>query len=166
MRTPSPISIAVPVGEQPPLIFDMATPNDPALFEQFPSTYFKLMGLTTTIHAVGGIMAGMYLPHCRRPQSKWLSNQGAFVAIFDVERFMLIEQFKQAMDRYIGAARATEPMPGSAYADLAGGREWRWQQQNQSEGIPVSPKHEQLLARLAAELGVATRFDAYEATRF
>jgi L-2-hydroxycarboxylate dehydrogenase (NAD+) len=166
VHRPSPISIAVPAGAQPPLIFDMATPNVPELFEHFPSAYFKLMGLTTAIHALGGIMAGMYLPHCRKPQSKWLSNQGAFVAIFDVARFMPVEQFKQAMDRYIGAARATQPMPGTEHAELAGGREWGWRKANQEAGIPISRRHAGMLARLAAKLGVATAFEAYEATRF
>lgn len=165
----SPISIAVPAGEQPPLVLDMGAgmlPYEAELFEQFPAAFFKSLGLAAVLQALGGILAGIWKPEFQPPQSRWESNQGAFIAVFDISRLMPVDEFKQEMDRYVGAARRMKPFPGMERAELAGGLEWQWARENARSGIPVSPEHQQMLESVATELGIETSFGQYEETRF
>ncbi len=124
----SPLSIAVPTGAQPPLVLDMGTnllPWDDAVFARYPFVYFRGLGLAAAMQALGGILAGIYLPECNAPQSPWESNQGALVFALDVSRFIAIDTFKSEMDRYVSDARSLEPLPGHDRAELAGGLEWQ-----------------------------------------
>jgi LDH2 family malate/lactate/ureidoglycolate dehydrogenase len=165
----SPISIAVPAGEQPPLVLDMGAhfvPFTAELFQQHPGSYFKGLGLAAVLQALGGILAGIYRPQYQAPHTPYEANQGSFLAAFDVRCFMPVEEFKREMDRYIGQARAMRPLPGYDRAELAGGMEWQRQRDYAAEGIPISPEHQQALETLAAELGVQTPFPRYAATRF
>jgi LDH2 family malate/lactate/ureidoglycolate dehydrogenase len=165
----SPMSIAVPAGEQPPLVLDMGAyflPYSDELFQQFPATFFKGLGLAALFQALGGILAGIYKPEFQAPLSKWESNQGAFIVFFDVKRFMPVDEFKKEMDRYIGDARLMKPFPGYERAELPGGLEWQRQEEYTREGIPVAPDHQQSLEEIAAQLGVATPFARYTHTRF
>ena len=165
----SPLSFAIPAGQQPPIAPDMALqflPWDPELFAQYPGAYFKGLGLAATAQALGGILAGIYRPECQSPPSRWESNQGAFIAVFDIGRFMPVDEFKSEMDRYVGQARGMQPLPGCDRAELAGGPERARERDYDRNGIPVSPEHQKALEVIAAELGVETPFDRYEHTRF
>ena len=162
----SPLSIAVPTGDQPPLVLDMGTPQPPQPYEDHPGLVFKTLGLNAVVHVLGAILPGIYRPECREPQSPWTANQGSFVAFFDIGRFMAQEEFKEEIDRYIGAARAMQPLPGMDRTELAGGMEWAWDQENRRAGIPVADDHRELLERVAAEWGVESPFGAYDHTRF
>ena len=62
----SPMSFAIPAGDQPPIVADMATGIDAKLpleqaFEQSPAAFFKMLGLSHVSHALGGFMAGIWL---------------------------------------------------------------------------------------------------------
>ena len=164
----SPISIAIPSGEQPPLVLDMGgvVPFSQALFEQAPSAILKSLGMGAVTQALGGIFAGIYKPEFQADRFRWESNQGAFIAIFAVDHFMPEEELKKEMDRYIGEARRMAPLPGMDRAELAGGLEWQWAEENGRDGIPVSPEHREGLEEVASELGVDTPFARYEQTRF
>ncbi|MCC7263477.1 MAG: Ldh family oxidoreductase [Candidatus Latescibacteria bacterium] len=165
----SPMSIAIPAGDQPPLVLDMGAyflPYSEDLFRQFPATFFKGLGLAALFQALGGILAGIYKPEVQAPLSKWESNQGSFIVMFDVKRFMPVDEFKQEMDRYIGDARRMKPLPGTERAELSGGLEWQRQQEYAREGIPVAPDHQKSLEEIAAQLGVPTPFARYTHTRF
>ncbi len=165
----SPMSIAVPAGDQPPLVLDMGAsflPLRPELFEQYPWVFFKGLGLAALFQALGGILAGIYKPEFQAPLSKWESNQGAFIAIFDVKCFMPVEEFKKEMDRYIGEARRLKPLPGYDRAELPGGLEWQREKDYARDGIPVSPEHQKSLEEIAAHLGIETSFARYAHTRF
>lgn len=163
-----PTSIAIPAGEQPPLVLDMGgvLPFTPEVFSQFPGAVFKSMGLAAVMRALGGVFAGIYRPEFQKPQSPWESNQGAFIAVFAVEHFMPPEELKREMDCYIGEARRMKPLPGLDRAELAGGLEWQWSKENRQAGIPVSSEHQESLEDIAAELGVEAPFIRYEHTRF
>lgn len=165
----SPMSIAVPANRQPPLVLDMSArmlPRDMALFGPYHYVFMKSLGLGVVLQALGGILAGIHKPEFQPPQSRWISNQGAFIAVFAVERFMPVDAFKQEMDRFIGEARRMKPVPGMDRAELAGGMEWGWEQENTRLGIPISDEHRTALEDCAHELGVEPPFAAYEATRF
>jgi len=165
----SPISIAIPAGEQPPLVLDMGTalpPWDVRLFKQYPWVYFRDLGLGAILQALGGILAGIYKPEMRPPQSKWESDQGAFIAVFDVSRFFPAEEFKKEMDRFIGEAQNMKPFPGYKKAELSGGPEWQREREYARNGIPVSLEHQQSLEEIANKLDIETPFAKYEHTRF
>lgn len=167
----SPMSIAIPAGTQPPLILDMSAsflPYNEDLMAQFPQAFFKSLGLGTVFQALGGILAGMWsdgFQFSGEGQGA-APHQGAFIAVFDINRFRDIDTFKQEMDRYIGEARSTQPLPGTDRAELAGGMEYIWEQENREQGIPVSPNHQERLETLAEEMDVDTPFAQYEQTRF
>lgn len=165
----SPMSIAIPAGTQPPLVLDMGAyflPYTEELFQQFPATFFKGLGLAALFQALGGILAGIYKPEVQAPLSKWESNQGAFIVLFDVKRFMPVDEFKKEMDRYIGDARRMKPLPGYERAELPGGLEQQRQQEYTREGIPINVEHQQSLEEIAAQMGVATPFARYAHTHF
>ena len=165
----SPISVAVPAGEQPPLILDMSTgivPYSEELFAEMPVAVFKTMALAAVVRALGGDFAGIYRDEFKKPQSRWESNQGGFIIVVDVSHFMPVDELKQYMDRFIGRARSADPLPGLDRAELAGGMEWHWERENREVGIPVSDAHRQGLQEIADEMGVETPFAQYEGTRF
>ena len=165
----SPISVAVPAGDQPPLIMDMSSgivPYSEELFAEMPVAVFKNMALAAVVRALGGDFAGIYRDEFRRPQSRWESNQGAFIIVVDVSHFMPVDELKQYMDRFIGRARRARPLPGLERAELAGGMEWHWERENREAGIPVRDEHRQVLQEVADEMGVETPFARYEGTRF
>ena len=165
----SPISVALPAGDQPPLVMDMGSgvaSYSEAFFEQMPVAVLKTMALAAVVRALGGDFAGIYRDEFKRPQSRWESNQGAFILVVDVSHFMPVDELKQHMDRFIAGARRARPLPGFERAELAGGMEWQWERENREMGIPLSDEHRQVLQEIADEMGAATPFAHYEGTRF
>ena len=162
------ISIAIPSGDQPPLVLDMGgvLSYNLTLFEQYPSAIFKSMGLGAVMQSLGGILAGIYKPKFQKPKSLWESNQGAFIAIFDVNHFMPVSELKKEMDRYINEARSMKPLPNMDQAELAGGLEWQWALENRQSGIPLSSEHQEILETVATELAVDVPFNRYQHTQF
>jgi len=165
----SPMSIGIPTGEQPPLVLDMGGPGLPAteeLLDRVPGAVYKALGMSMSIVSLGGILPGIYRPQYIPPTSRWESNQGTFVIVLDAAKFAPLDELKAEMDRYVGDARALDPLPGEASAETAGSAEWTWAAQNRREGIPVDEEHQQLLEGIAGELGVEVPFGQFESTRF
>ena len=163
----SPSSIAVPAGEQPPIVMDMGGALirfEQELFERIPTTYFKVMAFTSAVRALAGVLPGIHKKEFI--DSEWEANQGAFIAIIDVAHFMPIDELKSEMDRFVAEARATRPLPGMESAELAGGNEWTWTKDNERNGIPMSDDHVLALQEEADKLNVETPFTEYEHTRF
>ena len=165
--TSSPLSIAIPTGEQPPLILDMGgsilgfNEDD---FAANPTAFFKAFGLSNVIQVLGGAVAGIYLEHC--VEGPWIANQGAFIAVFDTAHLAGAGEVAMRVDQYVGEARRMQPVPGTDHAELPGGVEWSWERENRKEGIPVGDKHRALLEELATEWGVEAPFGAWEGTAF
>jgi LDH2 family malate/lactate/ureidoglycolate dehydrogenase len=132
--------------------------------EQLPGAFFKALGLGCVLHALGGILAGIWKSELADAGPGLGRQQGAFIAVFAIERFMAVEDFKREMDRYVGEARAAEPFPGTDRAELAGGMEWAWERENTEQGILVSPEHRDVLEEVAAELEVDGPFGVDEGT--
>ncbi len=167
----SPISIAVPTGEQPPLVMDMAANfirYSEESFEEFPAAVFKGLGLAAVLQAMGGILAGIWNEGYEfTGEGKGAAtHQGAFIAVFDVRRFADMEMFKREMDRYIGEARATKSLPGHDRAELAGGMEWQWEREHREIGIPMADDHRDLLQQVGDSVGVSSPFGKFEGSRF
>ena len=165
----SPISIALPAGEQPPVVLDMASSMlgyDEDEFARMPFAFFKELGIAAIPYGLGGVLSGVYKPAYAPPTSPWESNQGSFIAAFNIESFMDLAEFQAEMDRWVGEARALEPFPGYDRAELPGGPEWQRERDYAAAGIPISDQHRQSLEEIAAELEVETPFARFEATRF
>ena len=167
----SPLSFAMPAGEQPPFVPDMGMgllpPSDGHdLFERAPWVYFKTMGVSIIPQLLGGVLAGIHKDEFKPPQSKWESNQGSFISVFDVGSFMPVDELKAEMDRYMGQARGLKPAPGYDSAELPGGLEWQRQKDYARDGIPIGPEHQERLEGIGTELEVETSFARYEHTRF
>ncbi len=157
-----PFSIAVPAGEQPPFVFDgggFDLPYSEERFGEAPSPFFKGFGVNVAVTILGGLLAGIYRQELMESRDGWQSNQGAFVAVFNVSHFMRVDDFKAEMDRYINDVGKTIPLPGSDEAVLPGGLEHRWQLENERDGIPVSDRHRERLEEAAEEFGVKAPFD-------
>ena len=167
----SPMSIAIPAQTQPPFVLDMSAGIMPgadreALFEQYASAYIKSLGLGIMFQVLGGILAGIRKPEFQPPVSKWTSNQGAFVVVFNVVNLRPVDEFKREMDDFIRQARDMKPMPGMSRAELPGGMEWQWEKENERDGIPIRDDHREILERIGNELNVPSPFHHFEKTRF
>ncbi|MBD03830.1 MAG: hypothetical protein CME24_05720 [Gemmatimonadetes bacterium] len=165
----SPLSFGFPAGDQPPLILDMGSnilPDDEDLMEKMPHGYFKAIGLSASVQAISGILAGIYREELTPPKGKWTANQGAFLCAWDVRAFMDIDEYTEEMDRFTAGARKMQPLPYLSRAELPGGMEWQWEQDNRERGIPLGDEHREQLENLAAEVGVDCGYDQFEETRF
>ncbi len=161
----SPMSFAIPAGNQPPIVVDMAIgidTNQPfeQAFKQSPAAYFKMLGLSHVSHALGGMMAGIWLfDQPPDPPIIWEgANQGAFISVIDISRFRPLDEFKEEIDQHIHEARQMQPAPGYDRSDLPGGLEWEREQEWSEIGIPVSDGHQDQLKNVAERVGIPTPF--------
>jgi len=161
----SPISVAVPTGDEPPLVPDMGLylylPENEfvELFERLPDAFIKFLGLSSACQALAGVLAGI---HSERPTDGPYfegATQGAFLFAIDISRFVPIDEFKRQMDAYVAMAQRMKPFPGYERAELPGGPEARREREYAAAGIPVGPKHRASLDAVAQELGIATVTD-------
>ncbi len=161
----SPMSFAIPAGDQPPIVVDMAIGIDAKLpleqaFGQSPAAYFKMLGLSHVSHALGGFMAGIWLfDKPADPPTIWEgANQGAFIAAFDISKFRPIGEFKAEIDRHIQDARQMQPAPGYDRSDLPGGLEWEREQEWSEIGIPIGEAHQEQFKALAERVRIPLPF--------
>jgi len=156
-----PMSFAFPGGGEAPLILDMGTSffepeHFPALFGPAPAAFFKSLGLVAVAQYFGGVMAGMMEARFRPENRKYAAaGYGAFIAVFDISRFVPVEAFRAEADRSVQRLRQLPPLPGYDRYDLPGGPEWEQEQRWAEEGIPLGPAHQQSLEEIAGELGLA-----------
>ena len=148
----SPMSFAIPTGDQPPIVVDMATSihgsND--LFQVIPDAFFKFIGLGATSHALGGFMAGIWLFDQQVNADAWEgSNQGAFICAFDIARFRSIDEYKEEIDRHLSGIHQMQPAPGYDRATLPGALEWEREREWSEIGVPVGKGHQEALTRAA-----------------
>jgi len=167
----SPMSIAIPAKKQPPIVLDMSANVMPVgaqeeLFDRFSAAFMKSLGLGVVFQALGGILPGIWKPEFQSHQSRWKSNQGAFIVMLNIEDFRSLDGFLSDMDDFIGKARLMKPVPGMPTAELPGGLEWQWERENRDLGIPISDEHRRALEEISEEFGINTPFEQYENTRF
>jgi L-2-hydroxycarboxylate dehydrogenase (NAD+) len=160
----SPMSFAIPSGDEPPLILDMGTSfafprslNFEEIFQQMPAAFFKSLGLGTVCHTLGGLMAG--IQSVEEEGSDWPAvNQGSFMMAVDLSRFFSPETFSRQMDQFIRDVQALKPFPGEDRALLPGHLEWERTRDWAVEGIPVGNAHQETLTSIGEELNVETPF--------
>ena len=163
-----PLSIAVPAGELPPFVLDaghIEQVYSDEIFLESPRRFFKALGINAAVTILGGLLAGIYRQELL-DRTSWDANQGSFIAVFDISRFMPIEEFRAEMDRYVGDVSRLKPLPRAGSSTLPGGQEYLWEQENRRLGIPVGDRHRQVLEAAAQEFGLSAPFGRYAASKF
>jgi L-2-hydroxycarboxylate dehydrogenase (NAD+) len=154
-----PMSFAFPAGEEAPPTLDMSTsffkPEQfETLFATMPAPFYRSVGLVMTSLMFGGLLAGTGLPEMSRENRVYsAADYGAFICVWDVERFLPVADFKAEVDRSIRAVQQLPPLPGNERYELPGGPEWRRERAWTTEGIPVGREHMRRLEEAAALSG-------------
>jgi L-2-hydroxycarboxylate dehydrogenase (NAD+) len=158
----SPMSFAIPTGEEPPFVLDFGAMHDlypgsahvQQIIELAPGTVFRSIGLGCVCQALGGFLAGVPLDPARAERQWPGANQGSFMIAVDLRVFTPLEQFKREMDEYARKIREMAPLAGFDQAVMAGGLEWERERRYRADGIPVGPRHAGILRKLAEEYGL------------
>jgi L-2-hydroxycarboxylate dehydrogenase (NAD+) len=158
----SPMSFALPAGEEPPLVLDFGAMHDmypgsrnlDEIIRLAPSAVFRSIGLGCVCQALGGFLAGVPVDPARAEREWSGANQGSFMIAVDIARFGDLAAFKREMDEFARTVRGLQPLPGHEAA-LAGGVEWERERRFAVEGIPVSARHAEALRKLGEEYGLA-----------
>ncbi|MBP1993569.1 Ldh family oxidoreductase [Paenibacillus eucommiae] len=161
----SPMSFAVPSGDEPPMVLDFGamhdlyadSPHVAELFGLAPGLVFRSMGLGFMCQALGGFLAGVPLHGDGELQYKGAS-QGSLIIALDIKRFIPLEYFKGEMDAYMRTTSEMQPMPGYDKATLPGVLELQRELDWSLSGIPVSPDHQAVLSAAASEFRVKLPF--------
>jgi L-2-hydroxycarboxylate dehydrogenase (NAD+) len=158
----SPMSFALPTGEEPPFVLDFGTmnelyPGSPHVEEMIaiaPGTVYRSIGLGSVCQALGGFLAGVPVdPECA--ERRWEgANQGSFLIAVDLKRFGSLDAFKREMDEYARKVRQLKPLQERHPAALAGELEWQRERRYAAEGIPVGPTHRETLRNVATKFGI------------
>lgn len=158
----SPMSFALPTGEEPPFVLDFGAmhdlyPHSPHVEEialLAPGTIFRSVGLGAVCQALGGFMCGVPADP-ERARRKWSgANQGSFMIAVDIARFFPTEDFKREMDDYSRQVAQLLPLEGFDAAMLPGQIEWRREQEYRANGIPIGESHAVVLRGLAEDYGL------------
>jgi LDH2 family malate/lactate/ureidoglycolate dehydrogenase len=159
----SPMSFAVPAGQEPPLVLDFGAIHDlyniteerqREMLEQLPSTLYRSFGLGTVCQVLGGFLAGVPLEESRAVKAFPGANQGALFVFIDPARFIDPAILAREVDEYHRMVAQLVPFAGTDRPTLPGRLEWERERQWLTEGVPVGSRHRAELAEVAAEFGV------------
>jgi L-2-hydroxycarboxylate dehydrogenase (NAD+) len=159
----SPMSWAIPAGEEPPLVLDVGAIHDlysideakqRFMLDQLPSTLYRSFGMGTVCQVLGGFLGGVPLREERAVKRFPGANQGAFFVFVDPARFIDPAALKRELDDYHRLLLELTPFAGTDRATLPGRLEWERERVWAAEGVPVGARHRDELGGIAAELGV------------
>jgi L-2-hydroxycarboxylate dehydrogenase (NAD+) len=159
----SPMSWAIPAGEEPPLVLDVGAIHDlysideakqRFMLDQLPSTLYRSFGMGTVCQVLGGFLGGVPLREERAVKRFPGANQGAFFVFVDPARFIDPAALKRELDDYHRLLLELTPFAGTDRATLPGRLEWERERAWAAEGVPVGARHRDELGGIAAELGV------------
>lgn len=160
----SPMSWAIPGGEQPPLVLDVGAIHDlytiseerqRYMLEHLPSTLYRAFGMGAVCQVLGGFLAGVPLREERAVKSYPGANQGSFMVFVDPSRFVDPATLKRELDDYHRMLAELQPFAGTERATLPGRLEWEREQTWPTEGVPVGSRHRDELSKAADEFGVS-----------
>jgi L-2-hydroxycarboxylate dehydrogenase (NAD+) len=186
----NPIAIAVPGGERPPIVLDMATTNaaygkvkaralagqampegwmvgrdgrpllDPRRAAEgflLPVGGAKGYGLALMFGLLAGTLNGAAFGRDVidfNADFKTTTNTGHLVAAVDVEAFMPLAQFTDAVDEIWAQMQGCERLPGVEAIRLPGETSHATWAARQRSGVPISAELHATLASLADSVGV------------
>src|SRR3990172_4108453 len=165
----NPISVAIPCGEEPPVVLDMATStsafgkiqNYQREGKSIPSTWgLDKSGLPTTdpAEALAAVKL-LTFGGSREGAGHKGYGLGVWVDVMcgarRVDAFVPIERHKQLMDERVRDLRSTTPAPGFARVMVAGQPEWENMEDRKVNGVPLHPTVIDMLKGYAKKYGVA-----------
>jgi len=157
----SPMAFSAPAREEESLVLDFGAlhglyrPQDrDRITEIAPSLVLRCIGMGEICQSWGGLLTGLTMDPERTPWTFGGANQGALVMTFRIDLFADPDAFKDEMDEYVRRVRQLEPLPGSEQAYTPGGVEAARRAEYYSQGIPISPWHQERLEEVAGELGM------------
>ncbi|MGH7100717.1 MAG: Ldh family oxidoreductase [Stellaceae bacterium] len=114
---------------------------------------YKGYGLSVIVEILCGLLTG--LGFGVEPTGR--HNDGCFMAVFKVDAFRPLAEFKKEIGEFAAYLKATEPAEGSSGVYYPGEIEHQREQERQKNGIAVEDATWEKLAALAAEYGLAER---------
>ena len=159
----SPMSFAIPAGEEPPLVLDFGAIHDlyniteerqREMIAHYPSTLYRSFGLGTVCQVLGGFLAGVPLREERAVKEFAGANQGALFVFIDPARFIDLAILRREVDDYHRLLGELQPFAGTERATLPGRLEWEREREWAREGVPVGARHREELGEIAGEFGV------------
>jgi uncharacterized oxidoreductase len=115
----------------------------------------KGYGLSFMVEVLAGILTGLGFGVAADGRH----NDGCFMAVFDVQRFLDIKDFKAEISGFVDFIKATEPAAGFTEVLYPGEVEWRQSERHRVEGIEIEDSTWQKLASLAEAAGVVVPDD-------
>ena len=159
----SPMSWAIPAGDEPPLVLDVGAIHDlydisperqRYMLDQLPSTLYRSFGMGAVCQILGGFLAGVPLREERAVRARPGANQGSFMVFVDPARFIDPAALARELDDYHRLLAELVPFGDTDRATLPGRLEAERERQWASEGVPVSGRNRAELATAAAEFGL------------
>lgn len=158
-----PLSIAIPAGEEPEIVLDVATciladyqrgPEYDALLEQIPAAFFKSMGYTAAASLMGGALAGISIDD--ETTERWpRARYGGMVLAIDAAAVVDLEVMRCEVDRMVRDVRDSyAPMPGQDRALLPGAIEAERLERYRRDGIPFGEREQGSIVKLSERWGV------------
>jgi LDH2 family malate/lactate/ureidoglycolate dehydrogenase len=111
----------------------------------------KGYGLSFMVEVLSGILTGLGFGI----DPKGPHNDGVFMAVFAVEAFRPLDEFKRDIAEFVAYVKETPPAEGFAEVLYPGEIEYRTEQQRRREGIPIEDETWRQLTALAEAAGVA-----------
>jgi uncharacterized oxidoreductase len=110
----------------------------------------KGYGLSFMVEVLSGILTG--LGFGINPQGP--HNDGVFMAVFAVDAFRSLDEFKRDIADFVKYIKETPPAEGFKEVLYPGEPEYRTEQQRRVEGIPIEDETWRQLTGLAAAAGI------------
>lgn len=99
---------------------------------------YKGYGLSLLVDLLSGVLSGAaYGRGVGKPSNDRHADVGHFFAAIKIDNFRPVDEFKQDMDDYIRALKATPKMPGQDRVFIHGEKEFELTEKYQREGVPL-----------------------------
>ena len=144
------ICIGAPRGLEATLLLDMATGG--AILPVGADQGHKGSGMSFMVEMFSGILTG--LGFGIDPQAR--HNDGCFLAVFNVEAFRPLEEFKKEARAFAEYIKDTPPAKGFTEVLYPGEIEWRTEQQRREVGIYVEDETWDQVLALVRQHGLET----------
>ena len=160
----SPMSFAIPAGDEPPVVLDFGAIHDlysaddellTMMMDKLPSTLFRSLGLGAFCQMLGGFLAGVPLDESRAVKDYSGANQGSLMVFINPAHFIEPAALAREVDEYQRLIAQLKPFPRTNNrATLPGRLEHERELEWATAGVPVGRRHKEELEEIAAEFQV------------
>ena len=184
-----PMAWAIPAGEAPPIVLDMATgvvaygkielarrdgtrlppgwaldsdgepTEDPEKAAMVLPVGPKGSALSLVMSVLGGFLVSSGLPRESDLAEYDIDRPGHFLMAINVEHFVRIADFQAEIDERIQDIQSGTPAPGHERVYVPGEIEWLLAERRRREGIPMHTGDIANFNKLAARLGVSAKLE-------